>query len=64
MYTQQQLEALEIVSGMIGGVLMEMEDEKGVGGVSCDLLDQIFIRLAGLQRLCDDTIAAAEEGIV
>lgn len=64
MYTQQQLEALEIVAGMIGGVLMEMDDPAGVGGVKFDVLDQIYTRLAGLQRVCSDTIAAAEEGTV
>ena len=64
MYTQQQLEALEITSGMLGGVLMELDDKAGVGGVKCDLLDQIYMRLAGLQRLCNDTIAAHEEGRV
>lgn len=64
MYTQQQLEALQIVSGMINGVMMEMDDPTGVGGVEMDLLDQIYLRLQSLQQLCDDTVNAAEENLI
>lgn len=54
--TEQELDAIEVVSGMIGGVLMEMEDPSGVGGVKSDLLNLVYLRLASLQRLCNDTI--------
>lgn len=64
MYTQQQLEALEIVSGMIKGVMMEMDDLAGVGGIELDLLGLIYLRLQSLRELCDDTVNAAEGGIV
>ena len=64
MYTPQQMEALEIVAKMIGGVLMEMDDKAGVGGVQMDLLDMIYQRLAGLQRACNDLVTAYEENIV
>lgn len=64
MYTQEQLDALEVVAKMIGGVLMEMDDPAGVGGVKMDMLEQIYQRLSGLQRACNDMIAAFEEGRV
>lgn len=56
-FTEQQLDALEQVSGMISGVMMEMDDPTGVGGVECDLLDQIYQRLQDLEKLCDRTVA-------
>lgn len=64
MYTQQQLEALEIVSGMIKGVMMEMDDPAGVGGTELDLLGLIYLRLQSLRELCDDTVNAAEENLI
>lgn len=64
MYTQEQLDAIEQTAKMIGGVLMELDDPTGVGAIKCDLLDQVYQRLAGLQRLCNDVVASAEEGIV
>ena len=62
-YTEQQLDAIEQTAGMIGGVLMELEDPNGVGGVRCDMLNLVYLRLAGLQRLCLDTINSARETI-
>ena len=62
-YTEQQLDAIEQTAGMIGGVLMELEDPSGVGGVRCDMLHLVYLRLAGLQRLCLDTVNSARETI-
>ena len=63
MYTQKQLEAIEVTAKMIGGVLLGLEDPT-VAGEPCDLLDQVFSRLKDIQALCNDVVAAAEEGRV
>ena len=63
MYTQKQLEAIEVTAKMIGGVLMGLEDPT-VAGEPCDLLDQVFNRLKDIQALCSEVITAAEEGTV
>lgn len=55
-FTEEQLDAIEQTSGMISGVMMEMDDPTGVGGVECDLLDQIYQRLQDLEQLCDRTV--------
>jgi len=55
-FTEKQLDAIEQTSGMISGVMMEMDDPTGVGGVECDLLDQIYQRLQDLEQLCDRTV--------
>lgn len=59
MYTEAQLDALEQVSGMISGVMMEMDDTEGVGGVDCPLLDDIYLKLRDIETLCDGIVNAA-----
>lgn len=60
MYTQDQLDAIEQTARMIGGVMMEMDDPTGVGGVECSTLDMIYQRLQSLQQVCSDIIKQSE----
>lgn len=56
MFTQEQLKAIEQTVKKINKIRKELDDPTGLGGVDCDLLYYVSLRLGSLQRLCKDVV--------
>jgi hypothetical protein len=60
MFTQEQLKAIDQTVKKMGKIRKELDDKTGEGGVKCDLLDFVSLRLWSLQKLCKDVILIEE----
>ena len=60
MFTQEQLKAIDQTVKKMGKIRKEIDDKTEEGGIKCDLLDFVSLRLWSLQKLCKDVILIEE----
>jgi hypothetical protein len=60
MFTQEQLKAIDQTVKKMGKIRKEIDDKTEEGGIKCDLLDFVSLRLWSLQKLCKDIILIEE----